>query len=219
VTETEYLTLHGVAARGEHLRGIEELKHGLKLPEDGCLSLFTVRDELVGEATVTLNAAGDVLVEGVIPASEVGGLLSAPHLCVAARLEADDAPASLSRILVSGTATDPFQLPYRLTRVPEDLEGFIARAGYDRVWVIDERHDVEVSYDAAAGEWNAAYDEDKSHVEWRHESEARRAELPEAVARGFGFDSWADLVAEASDSGVHVCARSVLEEITRWHHG
>lgn len=211
VTDKPCLTLRGVALRGDHVKTLEELANGVALV-DGSVTVRTAHDQLVGEATLDL-IDGDVHVTATVPASEAAGLTNAPYLAVALRLS-EEGPAEVAFVLVTGSATDPFQLPYRLTDVPSELEDLAWKLGYEPVTIVDERHDVEITYDYQTGKRTAVYDPDKSHVEWRHDRELSRLDLPDAVARGFGYTTWMELAREETGNGLTV-ARSVLDEVTR----
>lgn len=211
MTSKPCLTLRGVALRGDHVKTLEELANGVALV-DGSVTVRTAHDQLVGEATLTL-VNGDVHAVATVPAHQIDGLTDAPYLAVALRLS-EEGPAEVAFILVTGSATDPFQLPYRITDVPSELESLVRDLGYEPTTIVNERHDVEITYDYQTGKRTAVYDPAKSHVEWRHDRELNRLDLPDAVARGFGYASWAELSVEETGNGLNV-ARSVLDEITK----
>jgi len=197
VTDT-YLTLRGVAIRGEHVRRTDRLANGVALPADGRVTLRNVRDQLVGAARLTLNEADDVLVEAVVPTKQLDRLHGWPYLCVAIQAE-EDGSNEVAFVAVCATTSDPRQLPYRFTEVPTDHERALSGYGYSSVRVIDERHEVEFTFDGDENRWDAAFDESRSHLEWRHAAERAHAAATYAIARGLGHETWDQL--EELDDG------------------
>lgn len=203
-----YLTLRGVALRGEHADRTSDLAGGVTVPNPS-VPVKTLWDELVGEATLTLNEVGDLTAIVTVPETEVHGLVGAPHLAVAVNVESDRRDVGF--LVVCASATDPEQLPYRITHVGDGLEVHELLMEYHVETVVDEPHDVEVSVDVAGGV-SVVYDPDKSHVEWVHLDEDRRISLLNAVAMGFGAGCWQDLVSTSSDLTQPL---AVLREINR----
>lgn len=216
---TDHLTLRGVAYRGDRLRAEPQLERGLTLPTEP-VTLRTIRDKLLGKATLSWQD-GDVLVDATLPADRLNELVGAPFLCVAIKLNLDEdenegeSPAVVSFAAVCAHSEDPFQLPYQLTGVPPAWREWLERYGYRSRRVVDELHDVAVTLDPQTAVVTTEFDETKSHLEWYHRGERARLNLPNAVARGFGYETWAALVGEAAGSGVYVSAVAVLEEVTR----
>jgi hypothetical protein len=213
VTDTD-LTLRGVAFRGARITETPELANGVTLPTEP-VTLRTLHDELLGEARLSW-LDGDVFVEATLPTDRLIKLIGSPHFCVAIRVneDEDDEPAVVAFIAVCASVTDPFQLPYRISGAPDHWQDWLRRYDYRLTRIVDEAHEVEVSLDPQTNEVATRFDEGKSHVEWRHESEDRQRALPNAVAQGFGYDTWEDLTGEETGNGLTV-ARNVLDQVTR----
>lgn len=192
----DYLTLRGVAIRGDHIRQTDHLKRGVALPSNGSVDLRTVRDQLVGKVALGLNESDDVLVEAAVPVRELDRLTDSPYLCVAIRIEEDeeDDANEVAFVAVCASTSDPRQLPYRLTNVPENelVRGLLSRMGYRPLRIVDERHEAEFTYDGETG-WSVTFDEDKSHVEWQHVTECDQEATLAGIARGLGYESWTQL--------------------------
>jgi hypothetical protein len=203
------LVIAGTALRGAFARATSELAAGIRVPQEP-LTLRDVADRVLGTAEVCDSAEGDLFVEAHVDPACAPCLINAPYLSVAALLDADDGPATVGHILISLSATDPFQLPYRITRVPADLAGHGLLHDYHRVRVVDQVHDVEIAL-RADGQMDVVFDEGKSHFEWRHRKEVCRQGLPGAIAEGFGFGSWGDL----ETAGDVSTARAILSRVAR----
>jgi hypothetical protein len=208
MTEKDYLTLRGVALRGEHADRTANLAGGVAIPQPS-VPVKTLWDELVGDAALSLDDAGDLTAVVTVPATEVSHLMGAPHLAVAVNVESDQRDVGF--LIVCASATDPEQLPYRITHVSDGLLDHELLQEYHVETVVDERHDVEISI-GDSGAVNVVYDPDKSHVEWVHLDEERRISLLNAVAVGFGAGCWQDLLDTSRDLTQPL---AVLQEVNR----
>lgn len=211
----DYLTLRGVALRGEFVASAEgELPHGYDLTATGVplRSIAQGRDELIGDAALTL-VDGDLHVEARVHADRVARLTARGFLAVALRVVGDE-PAAVTFVFPTERADDPLQLPYRLTHVPTALANHPVVLDYDRVRVVDEAHEASLGLNDD-GRLQAFFDPDRSHLEWRSSREVDRRSLPDAVARALDYATWVELEHDGTDRE-RDRAHRVLREVAQF---
>lgn len=179
-----HVILRGLAHRGACDPEVAEFVAGAALAAT-TLELhphFNMRN-IIGDAEVEVRDNGDVAIEAHVSIGRLEWIVDFPFFALTIS-DPDDGPREIIQIAVTSRVADPLQLPYRIINSPTQ------RDKYEIVVVVDEKHDAPIQL-SDDGSVHPMFDPNKSHVELRHRTEYLREALPDAIARGFGFEDWA----------------------------
>jgi hypothetical protein len=164
----------------------------------------------IGEAEVNIAANGDVNVRATIFARHTSWLMGFPFLGVTIN-DPEDGPREIIQVAVTDNVTDPLQLPYRIVEFDDTFRREFSYF-YDPVVEIDEPYEARVQL-SNDGSIHPVFDTNKVHQELRHRTERLRRDIPDAIARAFGYDSWTRDLETCDGCDEHPMTLTVLREV------
>lgn len=195
------IIIRGVAHRGDCDPEIAKYVAGATVAKQP-LPVFPQFNQhvVIGDAIVDrLEETGDIFVRATIAGSKTAWLINNPFLALTISTPGasaigvpEDGPHEIVQVAVTDTVLDPLQLPYRIVEFSTCTELEFAHK-YERVVEIDEAYVAAINLNDD-GSLTPIFDQEKSHIELRHRTERQRLAVPDAVARGNGYDSWAQAV-------------------------
>lgn len=182
------IIIQGIAHRGDCDPEVADFVAGAT-PAASILPLYPQLNQhvAIGEAELNVADNGDIHVVATVFGRHTSWLMGFPFLSVTIN-DPQDGPREIIQVAVTDYVTDPLQLPYRIIDFPETIRDQFSYF-YDSVTVVDEVH-VAAMQMSDDGSIHPVFDNKKTHLELRHRTERIRRDIPDAIARAFGFDSW-----------------------------
>lgn len=180
--------IQGIAHRGECDPEIAAFVAGAALAVP-TLPLYPQLNQhvVIGEAELNIADNGDIHVVATIFGRHWSWLMGFPFLAVAIS-DPEDGPREIIQAAVTDSVNDPLQLPYRIIDFPDEVRHEFSYF-YDPVTVVDEAHLAAMQL-SGDGSIHPVFDKEKVHTELRHKTENLRRDIPDAIARAFGYESW-----------------------------